>query len=54
MIFEAVAYLLHVKSNSIDEGNSLLNSKYKYTVDTLTTNLGKNRLSEDKKPRLDL
>lgn len=54
LIFETVADLLQVKSSSIDEGNSLLNSKYKYTVDTLTTNLGKNKLSEDKKPRLDL
>lgn len=54
LLFETVADLLQVKSSSIDEGNSLLNSKYKYTVDTLTTNLGKNKLSEDKKPRLDL
>ena len=54
LLFETVADLLQVKSTSIDEGNSLLNNKYKYTVDTLTTNLGKNKLSEDKKPRLDL
>lgn len=53
LIFETVADLLQVKSSSIDEGNSLLNSKYKYTVDTLTTNLGKNRLSEDKEARKD-
>ena len=53
LLFETVADLLQVKSSSIDEGNSLLNSKYKYTVDTLTTNLGKNRLSEDKEDRKD-
>ena len=53
LLFETVADLLQVKSSSIDEGNSLLNSKYNYTVDTLTTNLGKNRLSEDKEARKD-
>ena len=53
LLFETVADLLQVKSSSIDEGNSLLNSKYRYTVDTLTTNLGKNRLSEDKEARKD-
>ena len=53
LLFETVADLLQVKSTSIDEGNSLLNNKYKYTVDTLTTNLGKNRLSEDKEARKD-
>ena len=53
LIFETVADLLRVKSSSIVEENSLLNSKYKYTVDTLTTNLGKNKLSEDKNPRKD-
>ena len=53
LLFETVADLLQVKSSSIDEGNSLLNSKYNYTVDTLTTNLGKNKLSEDKEARKD-
>ena len=53
LIFETVADLLQVKSASIEVENSLLNSKYKYTVDTLTTNLGKNKLSEDKNPRKD-
>ena len=53
LLFETVADLLQVKSTSIDEGNSLLNNKYKYTVDSLTTNLGKNRLSEDEEARKD-
>ena len=36
------------------EENSLLNSKYQYTKDTLTTHLGNVKLSEDKEPRKDL
>ncbi|MGN1398510.1 MAG: phosphoethanolamine transferase [Erysipelotrichaceae bacterium] len=51
LLFETMADLLQVKSASIDVENSLLNSKFKYTADTLTTNLGKNKLSEDKEAR---
>ena len=54
LIFETVADLLQVKSASFDVENSLLNSRYKYTADTLTTNLGKSKLSEDKEARKDI
>lgn len=48
LIYETVADLLQVKSNRVVEENSILNSKYKYTGDTLTTRLGRKKLSEDK------
>ena len=54
LIFETVADLIQVKSASFDVENSLLNSRYKYTADTLTTNLGKSKLSEDKEARKDI
>ena len=53
MIYEVVCDLLRVKSNHFEEGNSILNSKYKFTRETLTTNLGKTKLIEDKEPRND-
>lgn len=40
LIYETVCSLLQVKSNHFDEGNSLLNSKYKYTREMLMTALG--------------
>lgn len=46
--YEVVCELLQVKSNHYKEENSLLNKKYKFTRDTLTTNLGRRTLSEDK------
>ena len=54
LIYELVCDLLQIKSNHFMEENSLLNSKYQYTKDTLTTDLGKVKLSEDKEPRKDL
>ena len=53
MIYEVVCDLLRVKSNFFVEENSILNSKYKFTPETLTTNLGKTKISEDKEPRDD-
>lgn len=53
LIYETVCSLLQVKSNHFDEGNSLLNSKYKYTRDMLMTALGSRKISEDKEPRND-
>lgn len=45
--YELVCELLQIKSNHYNEENSILNKKYKFTRDTLTTNLGENNLSED-------
>lgn len=53
MIYEVVCDLLQVKSNRFVEENSVLNSKYKFTRETLTTNLGKTKLTADKEPRKD-
>jgi len=53
LIYETVCSLLQVKSNHFDEGNSLLNSKYKYTREMLMTALGSRKISEDKEPRND-
>lgn len=53
LIYETVCSLLQIKSNHFDESNSLLNSKYKYTRDMLTTALGTKKISEDKEPRND-
>jgi len=47
LIYEVVCELLQIESNFYNEENSLLNKKYKFTKDTLTTNLGKTKLSED-------
>ena len=48
LIYEAVCGLLQVKSSNYDETMGLFSDKYKFTRDTLTTNLGKNKLSDDK------
>lgn len=53
MMYEVVCDLLRVKSNHFEEDNSVLNSKYKFTRETLTTNFGKTKLIEDKEPRDD-
>ncbi len=47
LIYEAVCGLLQIKSNYYDESNGLFSTKYKFTKDTLRTNLGKTKLSED-------
>ena len=46
--YELVCELLQIKSNHYNEENSILSKKYKFTRDTLTTNLGRTKLSEDK------
>lgn len=53
MLYEVICDLLQVKSNHFNEGNSLLNKNYMFTPETLTTNLGEKKLSEDKEPRQD-
>ena len=47
LIYETVAGLLHIKSNHYNPENSLALPFYKWTRETLTTNLGKHKLSED-------
>lgn len=46
--YELVCELLQIKSNRYNEENSILNKKYKFNRNNLTTNLGKTKLSEDK------
>ena len=53
MIYEVVCDLLRIKSNHFVEENSVLSGKYKFTRETLTTNLGKTKLTADKEPRKD-
>lgn len=53
MIYEVICDLLQIKSNHFIEENSLLNKKYQYTPEFLTTNLGEKKLIEDKEPRQD-
>ena len=48
LMYEAVAGILNLKSDHYDESNSLASPTYKYTRDTLTTKLGKVKLSADK------
>ena len=47
LMYEVIAGILNIKSNHYDEENSLASPSYKYTRDTLTTRLGKSKLSED-------
>lgn len=46
--YELVCELLQIKSNHYQEENSILSKQYKFTRNTLTTNLGRRKLSEDK------
>ena len=48
LIYEFVCGLLNVKSNRYDETQSFASDKYKYTRETLRTDLGKVKLTEDK------
>ena len=48
LMYETVAGILNLKSDHYDESNSLASPTYKYTRDTLTTKLGKVKLSADK------
>lgn len=51
MVYEVVCDLLQVKYDNFSGKNSILNNKYIFSRDTLTTNLGKNKLIEDNEPR---
>ena len=48
LIYETVCGLLNITSNHYDETNSLASPKYKFTRETLLTNLGHTKLIEDK------
>lgn len=54
LMYELVCGLLQVQSNHFDEENCLLSRKYKYSRNTLTTELGKLKLSDDKQARRDM
>ncbi len=54
LMYELVCGLLQVQSNHFNEDECLLNKKYKYTRDDLTTELGMMRLSDDKQARKDM
>jgi heptose-I-phosphate ethanolaminephosphotransferase len=47
LMYEVIAGILNIKSNHYNEENSLASPTYKYTRDTLTTRLGKSKLTED-------
>lgn len=53
LMYEVVCSLLQIKSNHFNEDESLLNSSYKYTRETLRTELGSRKLTDDKAPRRD-
>ena len=48
LIYEMVCGLLNVESNRYDEAQSFASPKYKYTRETLRTDLGKVKLTDDK------
>ena len=48
LMYEFVCEVLQIESNSYDESASLLNDKYRFDENTLTTNLGKIKLVEDR------
>lgn len=48
LIYEMVCGLLNIQSNHFDETQSFASDKYKYTRETLRTNLGKTKLTDDK------
>lgn len=47
LIYETICGLLQIKSNHYLPENCILDSSYKFTRETLTTNLGKLKLTED-------
>lgn len=53
LMFELLCGLLQLSSPEYNEENSLTSEKYKWTKDTLTTDLGKRKLSEDPGAELD-
>ena len=48
LTYELICGLLNVQSNRYDETQSLASDKYKYTRETLRTNLGASKLTDDK------
>lgn len=48
LAYEMVCGLFNISSNRYDESNSFASNKYKYTRETLCTDLGKKKLTEDK------
>lgn len=48
LAYEMICGLLNISSNRYDESNSFASNKYKYTKETLRTDLGKKKLTEDK------
>lgn len=48
LLYEMVGGILNLQSSHIPECNSLTSTQYKWTRDSLKTNLGENSLSEDK------
>lgn len=48
LVYELVCGLLNIKSNRYDETQSIASDKYKYTRETLRTNLGATPLTDDK------
>ena len=49
LIYELMCGLLQVKSNNYDSKNSIATNEYKWSRDTLRTNLGKTPLTDDNK-----
>lgn len=47
LIYELVCGILNIKSNHYDETNSLASAKYKFTKETLLTDLGKKSIKDD-------
>ncbi len=47
LIYELIGGVLNIRSNRLDMSNSLASPDYKYTRDTLTTFLGRYKLTED-------
>lgn len=48
LIYDMVCGLLNIKSNRYDESQSIASEKYKFTRETLKTNLGATPLTDDK------
>lgn len=51
LLYETMCGIMGITSNHYDEANSLTSPKYKYTRETLTTELGKKKLTEDKEEK---
>ena len=47
LVYELVCGILDIQSNHYDETNSLATLKYKYTRNTLKTNLGREWIKDD-------